>query len=368
MQIIKLAKETNICYGALWNGIDTEISGPGTIFTAAGFITNQPICQANSLDFRHLTIMPALMDCHVHLAMPYESDDSLALRASALLMAGVAAVREAGSRNGTFFNDPRLHIANCCCAISKKGHYGSNLSKAVSSLPEALAEISRLASLGVQHLKLIASEVFSFSQYGKTGPLPFSQKELLAMTALAKKLGLAVMAHASGDEAVHRCIAAGVSSVEHGYFMQEETLSELVKHDIAWVPTLTPVAVHLSNPHLYSLLSPSEKNTISRSLERQIEMVGLGNALGIRIGAGTDAGARGVLHGSSLFGEIKLLHQAGLSGFQALKTATSEAATICGFKNLGVISPGYEALLLAVKGNPLLQPEILKQPVALLLP
>ncbi|MBT9143653.1 MAG: 5'-deoxyadenosine deaminase [Dehalococcoidia bacterium] len=367
MQIITLSEETTINYGALWNGIDTKIAGPGTLFTVAGFITDKPGCQATSLDFSHLTLMPAMVDCHVHLAMPYKSGDSLAVRVNKMLMAGVAAVREAGSRDETFFSDPRLLIANCCRAISKKGYYGSNVSKEVSSLTEALAEIKRLASQGAQHLKLITSDIFSFSQYGQTGPLPFSQTELITMTELAKKLGLAVMAHASGDEAVRRCIAAGVNSIEHGYFMQEDTLPELIKHDIAWVPTLTPVEVHLSNPELYSLLSPSEKNTISRSLERQIELVGLGGALGIRIGAGTDAGGKGVPHGSSLIKEIKLLRQAGLSGAQALKAATSEAAKICVFKNIGIIHPGYRALLLAVRGNPLMQPEILEEPEALLL-
>jgi imidazolonepropionase-like amidohydrolase len=367
MQIITLPEETAIYYGALWNGIDTEIAGAGTLYTIGGLISNKPGCQAKSLDFSHLTLMPAMIDCHVHLAMPYKSSDSLAARINKILMAGVAAVREAGSRNETFFSDPRLLIANCCRAISKKGFYGSNLSKEVSSLPEALAEINRLASQGAQHLKLITSDIFSFSQYGKTGPLPFSQSELTAMTELAKKLGLAVMAHASGDEAVRRCIEAGVNSIEHGYFMLEETLPELIKHDIAWVPTLTPVAVHLSNPHLCSLLSPAEKNTISRSLERQIEMVGLGGALGIRIGTGTDAGGKGVPHGSSLVKEIELLRQAGLPGTQVLKAATSEAAKICAFANLGVIQPGYRALLLAVRGNPLIQPEILAQPEALLL-
>lgn len=187
MQIITLSEETAIHYGALWNGVDTEIAGPGTLFTTAGLISDQPGYQPNSLNFSHLTLMPAMTDCHVHLAMPYESSDSFAERVNTTLMAGVAAVREAGSRNETFFSDPRLLIANCCRAISKKGYYGSNLSKAVSSLPEALTEINRLASHGAQHLKLITSDVFSFSQYGETGPLPFTQTELTAMTELAKK-------------------------------------------------------------------------------------------------------------------------------------------------------------------------------------
>ncbi len=367
MRIIALSEETTINYGALWNGIDTTIAGPGSLFTKAGLISDKPGCMSTSLDFHHLTLMPAMIDCHVHLAMPYKCSDSFAERVNKILMSGVAAVREAGSRNETFFCDPRLLIANCCRAISKKGHYGSNLSIEVNSLPEALTEINRLASQGAQHLKIVASDIFSFSQYGKTGPLPFSQTELIVMTKLAKKLGLAVMAHANGDEAVRRCIAAGVNSVEHGYFMQEKTLSELVKHDIAWVPTLTPVAVHLNNPQLSSLLSPSEREIVSRSLKRQNKLICLGGDLGVRIGAGTDAGAKGVPHGSSLIGEIKLLCQAGLTGAQALKAATSEAAKICVFDNIGVIKPGYKALLLAVKGNPLLQPEILAKPEALLL-
>lgn len=369
MQYYTLSESCAIHYGALWDGRSANLLGPGTLYAGAGVLsTTLPKASVETLDFSAFTVMPAFIDCHVHLAFTAESGKSTTAHMESFLSAGVAAVREGGSRAGGLFSDERLRIANCSRAICKTGHYGSNLGTAVSGLQEAVAEINRMASLGIQHIKIIASGIFSFSQYGKTGPLPFAPAELKAMTRHAQSLGLSVMAHASGDDAVQSCIAAGVDSIEHGYFMEEKTLKELAAHNIAWVPTLIPVAVHLDNPTLCGALTVTQQDIIRRSLERQMRLVGLGAALGVRIGAGSDAGAAGVPHGRSLFWEMDLLRRSGLTPFQALQSATATAAEICGFHQLGVLEPGKMAVLLAVNGNPLQEPATLLEPAALITP
>jgi imidazolonepropionase-like amidohydrolase len=369
MKIIKTANEYKINYGALWDGVSEKLSAAGTL-TVIQSVIAEPNKESNLqlLDFSHLTLMPALIDCHTHLALPYDTSETIDTRASALLNCGIVAVRDGGSR----FRLPAIHspliISHCHHAITKTGYYGQNLGKAVKNIAEATALINQLASFGAGHIKIIASDIFSFSNFSETGPLPFNKNELKKLTQHAHSLGLTVMAHASGDEAVQNCIFANVDSVEHGYFMTEESLATLAKKDIAWIPTLTPVAAQLDNPHLCHALTPKQRNVVHRSLQRHKERVGLGATLGIRIGAGTDAGAAGVPHGPSLAKEINQLRLCGLSTISALKAVTSQAATICGFSQLGQITLGKEAFLLAVNGNPLLNSEIVASPAALLLP
>lgn len=370
MQILTLKQKTVIRYGALWDGLSDLLSGPGTLSCNNGIITSTRGNEekVETVDLSDLTLLPAMIDCHVHLALPYEGRDSLSSNVAGLLQSGIIGVREAGSKKG--FSPPKspLHIANCSQAIYKSGYYGKNLGVAADSIQDAIRIIDRLKSQGVQHIKLITSDIFSFNKFGETGPLPFTAEELHTLTEHAHAQDLSVMAHASGDVAVRRCLFAGVDSVEHGYFMKEDTLKGLVQKGIAWIPTLTPVAVQLDNPELYQALSPIQRETVRLSLKQHMKLVEKGGSLGAKIGAGTDAGAIGVPHGTSLQWEVTYLRNCGIPAHIALQAATSTAATICGFTDLGSLRPGKQAAIMAVRGNPLQYLEVLKNPEFLLIP
>jgi imidazolonepropionase-like amidohydrolase len=369
MKILHLAEDCDILCGAVWDGQSLTLTDTSAIHIRKNRIdgcvrTGTSFAQ---LDMNGFTLMPALIDCHVHLALPYHDDVPIGNRTRSLLHSGVIGIREGGARSVLPAHSP-LYVSHCHVALSKFGYYGSNLGSAVRNTAEALKKIDTLADTGAGHIKIIASGIFSFTDFGETGPIPFSRDELCLMTRQAHKHGLPVMAHASGDEAVQNCIYASVDSIEHGYFMKETTLALLTREEIAWVPTLAPVAAQLETPDLYHALTSEQKIVVHRSLQRHQDLVGLGGALCTRIGAGTAAGAAGVPHGPALAREVSLLFGSGLSAVAALKAATSVAAEICRFSALGQIAPGKKPALLAVRGNPLHNPGIIAHPQFLLMP
>ena len=371
MELLQLTAERNILYNSLWDGTSPTTTGPGTLVSSHGYIINhqEPYStQQPSMDLSAYTLIPALIDCHIHIAMPYHSQSSPAVHAQNLLHAGVVAARDAGANEITPCFFPPLTIIPTIQAISKAGYYGENLGTPVATIQEAEDMITHLASLGAKQIKVIASGIFSFSSYGQIGPAPFSAAELTRIVQHATQHGLPVMAHASGDEAVSRCLQAGVHSIEHGYFMQRDTLKMMAEKQIHWVPTLAPVAAQLEVAEISASLSEREKNTIKRSLDRQMQLVAFARDLGVSIGAGTDAGAHGVPHGSSLPYEVSLLHQCGLTTREALMAATSTAAAICGLPDYGSLMQGKKAAILALRENPLHDLCALQTPAFLCLP
>ena len=370
MKIIQLPREAALTYGSLWDGDALSVSGPGTLCISNGKVTTQEEYATIPQPTHNLsayTLLPALIDCHVHLMLPDgEKNASPLTRGQDLLQAGIAAVRDAGSKGGTFPKTPLLTYVCTGQAISKTGYYGGNLGVSVTDTKDACRAIDRLAKQGAVQIKLIASDIFSFNHFGKTGPVPFCEDELRRIASYAAERGLPVMAHASGDEAVRNCVNAGIHCIEHGYFMSEEALEMLAAKSVYWVPTLAPVAAWLENRKLYNTLSKLQKDTVRRSLTHQKARVAKARTLGVHLGAGTDAGAPGVPHGPSLVRELELLHECGLSPREALLAATRTAASICRLPELGELSPGKKAVILAVKGNPLDRLNTLHDPVFLL--
>ncbi|MBS4021964.1 MAG: amidohydrolase family protein [Dethiobacter sp.] len=348
-----LTDDCTIHYGRLWDGISDTLAGPGKLCISGGHIGGPPaLLPQQEIDLSLFTLLPALIDCHLHLALPSAETSQLHKRAAGLLASGVAAVRDAGSPFFPLPSLPPLCVAATGTGIGRAGNYGGQIGKLTASKKEAEGLVDSLAACGVRQIKVIASGIFSFSSYGEVGPPSFSEEELSSIVRRAQHHGLPVMAHASGDEAVRRCIKAKVHSIEHGYFITENTLHLLAESGIFWVPTLCPVSAFLEDHSL--LCGQASIAVIRRSLHRQMKLVSLGAQLGVTIGAGTDAGAPGVTHGPSLHRELSLLIECGLSVPQALRAATSSAARICGLeRDMGAVLPGRKPYLLAVRGNPL---------------
>jgi len=368
MELITVPKNAIIKYGQLWNGISPAADGPGRIYIADGLIAPSlaGAQEAPLLDFSRYFLMPALIDGHVHFTFPDGTAPSG--RAREYLQAGVFAARDAGNKDGFLPAYPPFLLLQSGYAIHQKGRYGSAMGLGAANLGEALALIDKLAAQGASQVKIVASGIFSFTSFGRVGSATFTTDELKQLVRRAKGHGLPVMAHASGDEAVRRCLEAGVDSIEHAYFLSLESLREMAARGTYWLPTLAPVDAQLSDPGLAKQLTPQMHSIISRSLARHLEMVAEGSVLGVRIVAGTDAGAPGVAHGRGLWREIVLLQQAGMSAAAALQAATSTAATACNLSQAGTVAAGKKPYLLLLDGNPLADPAVLENPAALLLP
>lgn len=319
----------------------------------------------------HLTIIPCFIDCHVHLALdgvnsslkkqrmnPLLLKDSLQDRLFSYLIHGIAAVRDGGDREGIGLacRDmvERMELKGPLVvasgkALRKNGGYGGFLGPGLA--PGEFAQITKRYALeGVNQLKILVSGIVSFKEYGRVGDVQFDLKELSQIVQIAGEHGLKVMAHASSDEAVQLCIKAGVHSVEHGYFVSEDSLKAMAEKGVAWVPTVVPVAVQKQQ-------GPDGRDrrdqlVIEQTYRRQLRMIRRAQQLGVIIGVGTDAGAAGVQHGAGFWQELRLFREAGLTTEEILTAATRNAAYITGLEDtMGIIAPGKPAYLLVVDND-----------------
>lgn len=345
--------------------------------------------QYEFMDLSDCTILPGLIDCHVHLALdgrdfarsmdrwndPPALEKEIMEELSATLGQGVLAVRDGGDLRGIGLSlrDKAARdtfawplIKSSGWAIGKKGKYGSFLGPGYTA-EELIAAVNKLASAGADQIKILVSGVVSFSHYRKVGELQFSEPELALIVKLARDKGLKVMAHASSDEAVGLAMKAGVDSIEHGYFISQDSLETMAEARTAWIPTLAPVASQLKEERRNSY-TPEQLEVIAKTCRRQQKMLAMAATMGVLLGVGTDAGATGVPHGVGYLEELMLYREAGLSEAAILTAATSKGADIAGFQNIGRIKPGLPACFIAVKGNPLEDLNCLKNIEYLFLP
>jgi len=322
------------------------------------------------------TLLPALIDCHVHLALDGQDFQSAQARwdnelewlaqvresLQNSLEHGLGLLRDGGDGGNVglkvrnLVRDGELagpEILACGQAVYKKGRYGSFLGPGASDLNEAGGMIETLGRQGVDWIKILVSGIVSFKEYGKVGACQFTQAELNYLVQQAHSLGLPVMAHASSDEAVVLTVNAGVDSVEHGYFLSTDSLKRLAAKNIPWIPTVVPVANQV-DAAAKSAHSEESREIIIRTYELQLARIKEAFELGVAVGIGTDAGASAVPHGQNHYQELRLFAQAGLTRAEILKACTSTAARICGREqDFGAIRTNRKARLIGVRGNPL---------------
>ncbi|MEW5899810.1 MAG: amidohydrolase family protein [Bacillota bacterium] len=339
------------------------------------------------LDCSKLTVLPGLVDCHVHLALdgvdfqgarqqwdePAKTREQVARRLAQTLAAGVLSVRDGGDRAGVGLLAremvkngalPGPVVAASGCALRKSGMYGSFLGPGVNG--DLAGAFRRLAAAGVDQLKVLVSGIVSFREYGRVGPLQFSPDELNFVVVQAHQAGLKVMAHANSDAAVTIAVRAGVDSIEHGYLMSRTTLKMLAQQGVAWVPTIVPVAVQATRSDLFSR---EQLTVIEKTYRQQLEAIAEAAELGVTLGVGTDAGSPGVPHGAGYLQELRLYRRAGLEPAAILAAATVAGAQIAGAGQwAGPVEEGRPAGLIAVKRNPLEDLDVLGEIEYVILP
>ncbi len=323
-----------------------------------------------------VTLMPCLIDAHVHLALDgkkFEAPARLSPQEEyprhrimptlkAISESGIGAVRDGSDLKGINLSIKRKltksnylgpQIVATGQALRRKGSYGKFLGKAYTTAAEIPGLIQSLKEAGADQVKVIASGIASFLEYGLVSGPVISGEDLRAITGFASKLKLKVMAHASSAEAVARVVESGVDSVEHGYFVGNDTLQKMALKQVAWVPTIIPVAVQARKP-LCEVRTTGEIAVIKRLYEDQLEKLNIAVKAGVPLGIGTDAGANGVKHASNLVEEMLLYSKATLDNSYILRAATTGNAIILGLeKDIGRIDKDYKAALIAVNGNPL---------------
>lgn len=193
----------------------------------------------------------------------------------------------------------RTPVSNLC----RKGHYGCFLGWGYADFEEYKALVDRVRAMGAHFIKIMVSGLMDFDVFGGITDTPCSYELCHDLIAYAHDQGFAVMAHANGVEAVSNALRAGVDSIEHGAYLNEETLCLLAESGAVWVPTLVTIG------NLRGLGRFPDEVLIPLT-QLQQKNVARAAALGAKIALGTDAGAYAVYHAESVRQEYDLLKEA----------------------------------------------------------
>lgn len=208
---------------------------------------------------------------------------------------GLLASKLAGEYGITY----RTPVANLC----RKGHYGCFIGWGYEDLTEYRAMVRKIKTMGGHFIKIMVSGLMDFDRFGVITDTPCSLELCKDLISVAHDEGFSVMAHANGPEAVGNALQAGVDSIEHGAYLDEETLCKLAESSAVWVPTAVTIGNLIG-------LGRFPDQVLQPLLELHLSNVEKAAKKGAKIALGTDAGAYAVYHGTSVAQEYGLLQQA----------------------------------------------------------
>jgi len=357
-------------------GVDVVLDG-GKIAAVGGL---HPSGDAEVIDLRGRTLMPGLIDCHVHLTFAGDPKDveraatvpvpdlawTAAANARDTLDGGVTTVRDVGARAGVAIRlreaiaagrvpGPRVRAAGSIICMT--GGHGWFIGREADGPDDVRRAVREQLKAGADCLK------FTATGGGMTpGVDPrassFTEAELAAGVDEAHKAFRRAAAHAQGNAGIKNAVRAGIDSIEHGVYLDDEVVEEMLRRGTFLVPTL--VAPAMIARHGTSAGIPDYVVTkASGVLEVHRESFRKAARAGVRIAMGTDAGTPFNRHGANVQ-ELALMVECGMSPADTIVAATRSAAELLDLlKVTGTVEPGKSADLLIVDGDPLTDIRIL---------
>lgn len=342
---------------------------------------------AATVDLKDKTVLPGLIDCHVHLEFeqsrssyserytlnPADIAFRAAVYARRTLESGFTTVRDLGGTgvsiglrnaiNSGWAVGPRIVAAGR--ALSITGGHGDATTGAKWDLfdppgpemgiadgpDECRAAVREQIKRGADCIKVCATGgVLSLA---RDGTLPhYAEDELVTIVKTARDLGVDVAAHAHGDEGMRRAVEAGVVSIEHGTFMSEATMDAMIKHGTYLIPTLLAgQAVSDSAVYAKGFFPEVVRKKAIEICPQLKATAGKAYKKGVKIAFGTDSGVSP--HGKNNL-EFGLMSEAGMKNADILRSATLGAATLLRMNDrIGSLEVGKLADIVAVEGNPM---------------
>jgi imidazolonepropionase-like amidohydrolase len=381
--ILHCGKLIDVTKGQLLTEFSIIVDGNSITDVQAGY--TKPVGTDKVIDLKNKTVLPGLIDCHVHLE--HETSPTRYLEeftnnsadyaflsvgfAERTLMAGFTTVRDLGGTgvnialrnaiNKKLVKGPRIYTAGKAIATTG-GHadptngYRKDLmddpgpaAGVANGADECRKAVRQRYKEGSDVIKITASGgVLSVAKSGENPQ--FTEEEIKAIVETARDYGYKVAAHCHGAEAMKRAVRAGVSSIEHGTLMDEEVMQLMKEHGTYFVPTITAgksVADSAKKPGYYPALvtpkalaiGPKIQNTFARAYKA-----------GVKIAFGTDAGV--YAHGKNWM-EFVYMTEVGMPAMEAIQSATVSAADLIGISDkIGSIEKGKLADIIAVEGDP----------------
>ncbi|HHW98496.1 MAG TPA: amidohydrolase family protein [Firmicutes bacterium] len=325
---------------------------------------------ARVIDATGCTVLPGLIDCHVHITSSGDADSSgdrlepdtaLALRgaknARILLESGFTTIRNMGSRNqidiqikraieNGYIAGPRLITSGMCICMT--GGHGWMGGREVDGVDEARKGTREQLRAGVEVIKIMATGGV-MTPGVEPGSAQLTVEEMRAAVEEAHKAGRKTATHAQGTTGIKNAILAGLDSIEHGIFLDDEAIQMMLDRNVALVPTLVaphhivkggveagiPAYAVAKGNYVYASHTESFKKALKA---------------GVTIAFGTDCGTPLNRPGLNAL-EFQLMVEAGMTPLQALTAATSTAAQVCDRPNVGSLAKGKLADVVVVRGD-----------------
>lgn len=334
---------------------------------------------AEVIDVRGKTVMPGMIDCHVHISITTMDVERRLMTPRTVeifqaaemmrrtLHAGFTTVRDAGTLKDVGFRQavemglvegPRVVVAGAL--VPTGGHFDVYYPRGVElpffggercdGVPEVRKAARRVLRQGVDCIKICTTggSVYPGDSREYT---EWTVKEVQAIVQEASARGRAVMAHAGNAEGIRNALLGGVWSVEHGSPLEEETIQMFLERGTYLVPTLLPAQVLYEKgegiPHggVSHLQMEMRRQAGAENFKRAVDA-------GVKIAVGTDALGEDT-HGINAR-ELELMASYGFSPMEAIVAATKTASEVCRLDSrIGTLEPGKLADLLVVDGDPL---------------
>jgi imidazolonepropionase-like amidohydrolase len=388
------AKDSVIHAGRLIDGVSREPRGMVSILVHDGRIVSvEPGFTtpkgAEVIDLSTSTVLPGLIDCHVHITASFHKGDPIHTsmtrtafddeidavnNARATLLAGFTTVRDVGGETGVVVAlkkavnagitpGPRMWVSGAALGPTN-GHGDAKngldpqlehegwADNVIDSPEAARKAVRRLKREGADLIKIMPSGgVMSIGDDPKLQLM--ADDEIKAVIDTAHSLGMKVAAHAHGKQAIDHTIALGVDSIEHSSYSDAESYTLYKKYGAYLVPTM------LVGKRVYDHAKSHPEDLNPSTAEKALTVVPVmlrnlhdAHAAGVKIAFGTDTFGMSA-HGENAQ-EFAIMVDAGMTPMEAIAAATSSAADLIGDSaDIGSVRPGRYADLIAVSGDPL---------------
>ena len=362
--------------GLLYDGGTEIVDGQGVLVEDGKVTKVAPAGEfdgftGETIDTTGGTLMPGLFDCHVHLCLGAEGDPGTAAdkllpgqitmkaleRAQMTLAGGVTAIRDCGGKdylefavrdavNGGQQMGPTIRASGK--VICMTGGHGSRNGRIADGIDDVVRAVREQIHAGSDLIKIMAT-----GGVMTPGVNPedahYTAEEMAAGISEGRRFNKRSASHAQGRDGILNAVRGGISSIEHGIFMDDTCVREMLAQGTYLVPTVAALRNILENkgngiPDY--VIEKTER--ISENHRRSIKMY---YAAGGNIAMGTDAGTPFNKHGANAM-ELEFMAELGVKPIDALRFGTSNSADLVGLDDQGRVALGMSADFLVVNGNP----------------